>query len=791
MNYIKIQKVYDKLKNAEATYSPVIMTAAAGWGKTAAVNYYYRRKSPIIVNCVSGENIDEKKILSQRGSVIIIDDMHHVKDQKDIDLIKRLLSDSGRQIVMLTRGTVPKYLSEEYMDMGFVRVFEEDFAFENAEVYLFFKEMNAKLHPDDVALVTGASKGYVRALASFAAHMGNGRRFSVGVKEAVKQDMLRLWDNVITDTLSPEYIEFSMSICVFDSFPEEMAAYIMGDEVAYDLIEYGLDMTSQLVFKEGGNLALRDEIKAYWRRKRKAEWSEEKSNANYRKAGDYYFEKGDIPTALKYYREGSCTDKVKELLVLNVLSHPGIGHYVETKEYYFELPREEVEKSPVLMAGICMLYSLILMPEKSEEWYSELQAFHADKSNSKEARHEAKIRLAYLDIALPHRGTKGILKIMKNVFTMMNKGEVYLPEFCSTGNLPSIMNGGLDFCEWSKSDNQIATLMGQPIEKILGRYGNGLVSLALAESGFYKGSLSSYEIFTKCNEGYAAALQGGRIEMCFVSAGIQIKQHIVDGHFTSAMRILESIKEKIRSEEAAQLYTNLEAFESSISLYKGENDTARAFVEKTPDATVDFCVFDRYRQLVKLHCLIAENRYDEALELSMFLTGYFVSYDRRMCHMENEILKAIILYRMDNPIWMDVMEAALKETEEYYFYRIISKEGAAVYPLLVNMKDADRFNGISREFVDAFMEETERVAIAFPDYLKHFPKENIILTKRENQVLALLCAGKRTDEICDLLHISYDGLKKHNRNLYKKLGAKDRAEAERNAVRLGLVHRGT
>ena len=36
---------------------------------------------------------------------------------------------------------------------------------------------------------------------------------------------------------------------------------------------------------------------------------------------------------------------------------------------------------------------------------------------------------------------------------------------------------------------------------------------------------------------------------------------------------------------------------------------------------------------------------------------------------------------------------------------------------------------------------------------------------------------------------TYDGLKKHNRNIYQKLGAKNRAEAERKAMQLGLIHR--
>lgn len=54
MSYIKIEKVFEKLKKAEEIYAPVVITAASGFGKSAAVKYYYRRKSPITLYCKLG-----------------------------------------------------------------------------------------------------------------------------------------------------------------------------------------------------------------------------------------------------------------------------------------------------------------------------------------------------------------------------------------------------------------------------------------------------------------------------------------------------------------------------------------------------------------------------------------------------------------------------------------------------------------------------------------------------------------------------------------------------------------
>ena len=130
MGYIKIPKVYEKLKKAEQLFSPVIMTAATGWGKTAAATYLYRRKNPLILRCEDGSIRERVLFEDYRGSVVIIEDMQWLYEEASVRFLKSLLHTSGIQVVMLTRGSVPLYLAGEDLDLGFVRIRENDFAFE-------------------------------------------------------------------------------------------------------------------------------------------------------------------------------------------------------------------------------------------------------------------------------------------------------------------------------------------------------------------------------------------------------------------------------------------------------------------------------------------------------------------------------------------------------------------------------------------------------------------------------------------------------------------------------------
>jgi two-component system response regulator DesR len=62
-----------------------------------------------------------------------------------------------------------------------------------------------------------------------------------------------------------------------------------------------------------------------------------------------------------------------------------------------------------------------------------------------------------------------------------------------------------------------------------------------------------------------------------------------------------------------------------------------------------------------------------------------------------------------------------------------------------------------------------------------------LLSEREHEVLDLIAAGSTNREIAQRLYLSPHTVKEHTSALYRKLGARNRAEAVQRAQRIGLL----
>lgn len=134
-----------------------------------------------------------------------------------------------------------------------------------------------------------------------------------------------------------------------------------------------------------------------------------------------------------------------------------------------------------------------------------------------------------------------------------------------------------------------------------------------------------------------------------------------------------------------------------------------------------------------------------------------------------------------------VLILSMYDSEQYLLGA--ARAGAAGY-VLKSVAD--------EEVVDACRAAMRGDAFVYPKGLSDHTREHVerartsrepvqLLTPREQEVLKLVAEGHSSQEIAELLVISPKTVERHRANLSAKLGARDRVDLTRYAIRSGLV----
>lgn len=781
--YIKIPGIFKKLKKAEAENAILYIHALGGYGKTAAVKYYLRRKSHLFLSGLNGMLENMPEINSIKQSVVVIDDISPIVDEASQEYICELMMNSNKQLILIGRTPLPKWIHPEKMDRWILSASENDLLMDAELTRKLLMSYNVDVTTIEAEEISKMTTGHPVTIAMVAQRMADRNIFDNEVIEQVKLDLYAYCDHAFYDTWDDELKNTLFPMAPFDSFTVRMIELVTGYSNVEKTIAKALTVSQALICDGKGNYQLKPVLRDYLRHKQKTTLSKNQRDTIYNNAGLYYELEDNIEQALACYDKTNNQAKIADLLIKNAMLHPGNGHYFETRYYYLKLDNEIIEASPILLAGLCMLHSLLMQTQHSEEWYDKLKQYAENNENTTLQRKDAKTRLAYLDIALPHRGSTKISSILKNVAILCSHSSIKMPEFSVTSNMPSVMNGGKDFCEWSNNSLEIARMLKVPVELVLGSFAVGLVNTSLAESAFEKDARDAYEIMAMLNSAYAKADTKGKPEMCFAAIGIMARVHLSRRQPLLAYTLVEDFYKKMELSGQNQLLPNIKTFYIWLELLNGKVLTAKKWLEEeAPNENLDFNILERYRYLIKIKTYIALGRLEEAINLTERLSIYCEEYERNLLQIEISLIRSILQYRIKLGDWQESLEKGLQKAYQYDFVRVIAEYGIALVPLLEEAKNLD----IDQSYLKKITSYVKTMAENYPSYLVPLTTLKEPLTDTEKRILALLCTNANLEEIGTICDISYNTVRYHNKNIYRKLGVENRSQAKLLAKQLGL-----
>ena len=767
----------------------LFFSAPCGFGKTALAE--------ALLDSMPGNSMDRYRIrrlnagaadfaipsAAEDWDILLIDDLQLLQEERDLQTLCELIrTGAERRFVLLSRGAPPGSLMA-FQYAGLMTVLEaEDLLFDQNDIRVLLQNCGITTTDNELAAIRQESIGYPLGVNIIARYMSGGRPFSKEIVAKGYREVFSYFEAAVYRRFDLPMRRFLLELAPFEQFDLEMARMVSGDPHAGDLLDWLLHNTTMLRCEDLHTFSFWPQFRAFLLWQMGREYTDEKRKAIFGRGGLYYELKEDYAHALACYTKGGDHSKVSDLLVRNAELHPGMGHYSEMENYYRSLPESEIAASPSLMQGMSMLCALAMDYEGSERWYRELREFWKRCEKQDAAGKQARGRLAWLDISLPQRGVDGLAATIPAVFTLLINKELTLPSFSVTSALPSLMNGGKDFSEWSKKDDLLYKTMRIPVEAILGRDGVGLADCAIAESRFEKGENISgrmLSLIPKVNE----IRQRGTPDMEFAVGGLLARSQLASGQSEDARHTMVSLRAQFAERGLTRFLPNMDAMLCRMDLLNGELDSADAWYhEKAPRDPMHINVMKRYQYLTQAMVELADGRPDAARLTLAPLEAYVKNCARYIDSVHLHVLTAIALYRQKDDAWRGRLTQALETAAAYRFIRTISVYGTAVLPLLEELERVG-----SAKWHKQLMSEVRTQAAYYPNFLQPRLALSDTLTPMELQILHLVCADKSNAEIAEIMNIKLSTVKTHVSHILTKLDVKRRSEAKTAARKLRLV----
>ena len=767
----------------------LFFSAPCGFGKTALAE--------ALLDSMPGNSMDMYRMrrlnagaadfaipsAAEDWDILLIDDLQLLQEERDLQTLCELIrTGAERRFVLLSRGAPPGSLMA-FQYAGLMTVLEaEDLLFDQNDIRVLLQNCGITTTDNELAAIRQESIGYPLGVNIIARYMSGGRPFSKEIVAKGYREVFSYFEAAVYRRFDLPMRRFLLELAPFEQFDLEMARMVSGDPHAGDLLDWLLHNTSMLRCEDLHTFSFWPQFRTFLLWQMGREYTDEKRKAIFGRGGLYYELKEDYAHALACYTKGGDHSKVSDLLVRNAELHPGMGHYSEMENYYRSLPESEIAASPSLMQGMSMLCALAMDYEGSERWYRELREFWRRCEKQDAAGKQARGRLAWLDISLPQRGVDGLAATIPAVFTLLTNKELTLPSFSVTSALPSLMNGGKDFSEWSKKDDLLYKTMRIPVEAILGRDGVGLADCAIAESRFEKGENISgrmLSLIPKVNE----IRQRGTPDMEFAVGGLLARSQLASGQSADARHTMVSLRAQFAERGLTRFLPNMDAMLCRMDLLNGELDSADAWYhEKAPRDPMHINVMKRYQYLTQAMVELADGRPDAARLTLAPLEAYVKNCARYIDSVHLHVLTAIALYRQKDDAWRGRLPQALETAAAYRFIRTISVYGTAVLPLLEELERVG-----SAKWHKQLMSEVRTQAAYYPNFLQPRLALSDTLTPMELQILHLVCADKSNAEIAEIMNIKLSTVKTHVSHILTKLDVKRRSEAKTAARKLRLV----
>jgi LuxR family maltose regulon positive regulatory protein len=249
------------------------------------------------------------------------------------------------------------------------------------------------------------------------------------------------------------------------------------------------------------------------------------------------------------------------------------------------------------------------------------------------------------------------------------------------------------------------------------------------------------------------------------------------GDETKARQTLDTLTQVMLEINQIQSTAQVESFRTRLALLCGDVDTAVHWLQTGLKPTWRSLWFWEANDMTRIKALIAQGTaisHQEAEDLLTSSQQFAEGTANVWLLIQIWALRALLAQAWGKQeAALDAVKHAVHLAEPGGYLRIFVEMGAEMADLLTQLAAS----GVAPAYIDRIL------AVFRADQLL----EEDALTSRELEILALLQKGLSDKEIAERLVLSLLTVKKHNRNIYQKLGVNGRRQAAAKAKILNLL----
>lgn len=358
-----------------------------------------------------------------------------------------------------------------------------------------------------------------------------------------------------------------------------------------------------------------------------------------------------------------------------------------------------------------------------------------------------------------------------------------------TMQLPFAHRSCRDFC-------QLSCILQAPtsiIKVILGKRGTSLLLLVQAGNFYERNQLDKAQRLLQKVNRLLEEEQVNDEETVFCFLMLQAALYTEQSTDPKQLNeVLSTVNGFIQSRNQT-FKENLQAFETRLALYNGQQTAANTWLESyLPDDTDSLELYRIYQHLTTARALLVANHPNTATAFLAKVKTLAESFHRPTDVAETLVLQAVLAWWLNHQRKaVTMLEEALLLLQEADYLRVVAVEGAAVLPILKQLQKQleadDKPNSLNQNFLTRTIALAENYAMAQCGIACQLRRPQVKLSKQQRRMLKLLSQGYKNAEIAEMTGLTIHTVKFHLSAAYHKLGVNSGNEAVETAQKKHLI----